>query len=261
MNYISEMKTFWQLVKLSNMKTAEIVLWCKLFDLANESGWAEWFAHDNKTLAASIRVSENTMRKAREKLVERKMIEYSEGQGSNRGVYHLNSLLKRDIVLVLQENAIYTADYTSKTDAQLDVQSNARFEVQPDIQLEVQADKERKEPKERNNNNINYIIYKNKTETETKDNAAVVAFEEFIGNANGLIRTEIEKWLAKVNVSLIIYAIEEAVKNDKPSWSYIQGVLENHYQNGRETREAAEAHSAMRKEIGFDPDELDQIIC
>lgn len=90
--------------------------------------------------------------------------------------------------------------------------------------------------KKREENKLN-----EKKTKETIDVAAVVAaYKDNIGFVSPAVFEKICAWLDDVDESLIIYAIEQAVFNNKPNWQYINAILNNHFKAGRKTRADAE---------------------
>lgn len=99
-------------------------------------------------------------------------------------------------------------------------------------------------------------------ENQTRGNSldsAVATFRGHIGYMNPTIKNEISAWVGKVDLSLIEYAIEEASKHGKLSWSYVCAVLSKHHSEGRTTREEAEEHSRTRGEAEFE-DMIDDML-
>ncbi len=91
--------------------------------------------------------------------------------------------------------------------------------------------------KKREENKLN----EKKTEERKIRAAAVVkAYQDNIGFVSPTIFEKITTWLDDVDESLIIYAIEQATINNKPTWSYINAILNNHFKAGRKTRADAE---------------------
>ena len=83
-----------------------------------------------------------------------------------------------------------------------------------------------------------------------EDNKAATAFKAYqdnIGALSSIISQKIIAWLDDVDESLIVYAIEQAVQNNKRSWSYIEAILNNHFKGGRKTRLDAESYKPKKK--------------
>lgn len=92
---------------------------------------------------------------------------------------------------------------------------------------------------------------------ENELSAAVDAYEKNIGTISGTVAERINDWLKDVNVSLIIYAIEQAARYNKRSWSYIESILKSKYSAGVKTREAAESGTPKKaKDAGYELDDL-----
>ena len=86
-------------------------------------------------------------------------------------------------------------------------------------------------------------IKENKTKREALPPAVVAihnAYENHIGNMTPYIADSINGWLNKVDGSLILYAISEAVSHGNPFWSYCEGIIKNHYAAGRLTWDEAQ---------------------
>ena len=100
----------------------------------------------------------------------------------------------------------------------------------------------RNEQIKENKNKLNEIKG-NKTRQEALPPDVVVihtSYENHIGKMTPNIAENINGWLDKVDGSLILYAISEAVNHGNPFWSYIEGILNNHYVAGRKTWEEAQ---------------------
>ena len=89
--------------------------------------------------------------------------------------------------------------------------------------------------KKREENKLN-----EKKTKETIGAAVVKAYQENIGFVSPAVFEKICTWLDDVDESLIIYAIEQAVFNNKSNWQYINAILNNHFKAGRKTRADAE---------------------
>ncbi len=212
MNYIAELNAFERALETVRLTGNAQLLWYKLMCLANKSNWSEWIEVDNGRLESMLGCGNKALIRARDKLIEKNFIEYQRGKGHGVGKYRIISLMCQK-------------DTTNDTSVDTSVDTST-------------AKKEKKQKKEIINNNI----IKTKTKTETKNNAAAVvkAYQDNIGFVNPAIFEKICAWLDDVDESLIIYAIEQAVFNNKPNWQYINAILNNHFKAGRKTRADAE---------------------
>ena len=230
MNYIAELNAFERALETVRLPGNAQLLWYKLMCLANKSNWAEWIEVDNGRLAGMLGIHRNSVISARDKLVERNFISYQRGKGRGIGRYKIHSLMRKSNAStndLMHKNSASSCASTCASNCA----SNCAEEQK----------KEKKQKKEKdiliNNNIINF-----KTKTETKDNAAAVvkAYQDNIGFVSPAIFEKICAWLDDVDKSLIIYAIEQAVFNNKPNWQYINAILNNHFKAGRKTRADAE---------------------
>lgn len=99
--------------------------------------------------------------------------------------------------------------------------------------------------------------------TDKKAAAVVKAYQDNIGFVSPTIFEKITAWLDDVDESLIIYAIEQATINNKPTWSYINAILNNHFKAGRKTRADAEKTRkgdtpASKSESRYDYEEFER---
>lgn len=92
-------------------------------------------------------------------------------------------------------------------------------------------------------NKVNESILKESkiNETQSAVSSAIKTYEMNIGFPSTIIVQKIEDWLTDVDVSLLEYAIDQAVLHNKKSWSYIEAILRTQFNNGNKTRLSAEA--------------------
>lgn len=110
------------------------------------------------------------------------------------------------------------------------------------INVDRNATKERKgkEKKEKENK------IKERKENETFSQAAA-AYEENIGAVSDYISERLADWLGKVDLSLVMYAIDEAVISDAKSFKYINAILQNCFNQGITTGEQKKAQKGRRR--------------
>lgn len=71
-------------------------------------------------------------------------------------------------------------------------------------------------------------------------------YEKNIGSISPIVAEKISYYLAEVDESLIVYAIEQAVFQNKKKWSYINAILNNCLKEGIKTRADIENRSPKR---------------
>lgn len=109
--------------------------------------------------------------------------------------------------------------------------------------------KERKEKTELIPNNSQA---ENSVQNSSALSAALNYYEKNIpGKINSQIQQAISDWTVKADISLIEYAIDQAVEYNKRSWAYVSSVLKSHYAQGHIDRKSAEAGSRKGGTNGF----------
>ena len=98
----------------------------------------------------------------------------------------------------------------------------------------------------------------------------VKLYENNIAPLTPITLQGLDDWLNDMSEDVVIYAIEEAVKNNKRNYKYIEAILRNHFNAGRTT--LAEVQSAKRaykgnenelsinRDDSLDYDELEKIM-
>ena len=74
-----------------------------------------------------------------------------------------------------------------------------------------------------NKSNLN----KDNNEVVVVPEKVLITYEENIGSLTAAVRKEITAWLLKTDAETVIWAIEEAARQNKPNWKYIDGILKN----------------------------------
>lgn len=72
---------------------------------------------------------------------------------------------------------------------------------------------------------------------ETNNALALVidAYQNNIAPIRATVRDSMIDWLKNVEPDVIIWAIQTAVKANNGKWSYVEGILRNHFNNGNKT--------------------------
>src|SRR5690554_5958685 len=89
MNYIKEINAFMDWLETNPLDAISQALWFHIMGIANKSGWLEWFTIANLTLMARVNISENTLIKHRNFLIQRGRIEYKNQGKHKAGKYRL----------------------------------------------------------------------------------------------------------------------------------------------------------------------------
>ena len=99
--------------------------------------------------------------------------------------------------------------------------------------------------KEENKREENSIVDNSNRSTAVA--AIVASYQQNIGMLSPKVAEQLTSWLYTVDVSLILYAIDQAVENGVRKPVYIYSILQNQYACGITTREQAEAAKVERQ--------------
>lgn len=99
--------------------------------------------------------------------------------------------------------------------------------------------------KEENKREENSIVDNSNRSTAVA--AIVASYQQNIGMLSPKVAEQLTSWLDTVDVSLILYAIDQAVENGVRKPVYIYSILQNQYDCGITTREQAEAAKVERQ--------------
>ena len=76
MNYIAEIKAFYDLVQVKQLSTGQIALWHALMAINNKCAWIEWFTVPNIVLELNTGMSRSGVLKARNSLKQLGLIDF-----------------------------------------------------------------------------------------------------------------------------------------------------------------------------------------
>lgn len=97
MNYMAEIKAFYNLVQVKQLSTGQIALWHALMHINNTCAWIEWFTVPNLTLELNTGLSRSGIYKARNVLKQHGIIDFKPN-GTKATSYKMISLLKSNQV-------------------------------------------------------------------------------------------------------------------------------------------------------------------
>ena len=146
MNYISEIIAFEQWLETHYLPTSPQLLWYKLINLCNKSGWSEWVQVDNLRLMATTQMGrEATLIKARDELIKAGLIEYQKGKKGCPNRYRIISFseinaFKKEVQNV-DERAVQSVveKNTCKNEAKSEVYRVVESGVYPVVKSEVES--------------------------------------------------------------------------------------------------------------------------
>jgi hypothetical protein len=136
MTYIDLINRFWLRFEEEEISRTEMALFFYLLNVCNRRRWQAQFSLTNKNIMVNLDISENTLAKCRDRLVELNLIKYEKGERNN-------SSPKYTIVGVEDENSEVSYDANSdvnnedECEATNDVNSDVSSEVKTEVNTEV----------------------------------------------------------------------------------------------------------------------------
>lgn len=99
MNYLLEIKAFYDLVQIRQLSTGQIALWYGLMNINNRCAWIEWFTVSNQMLELMTGLSRSGIQKARNSLKQMGLIDFRVN-GTKATSYKMMTMLKSNQVSV-----------------------------------------------------------------------------------------------------------------------------------------------------------------
>lgn len=98
MNYIAEIKAFYDTLELNPLPSPAIALWHALMSIANKTGWQEEFTVAVSVLVLKSGQNAQAIKRARNRLEQDGYISWRARGGNQAAIYHVNSLVVRSVV-------------------------------------------------------------------------------------------------------------------------------------------------------------------
>ena len=229
----------------------------------------ERFTAPNSALQVQSGLSLRTMYRARNELMQKGYIVYKSGNGSQCGTYELVDLCKENDgqkefdVQICHTNGTQIGTQNEQCQIEGSIwQTNCHTNGTQTVTQMAHKLSPLNKPNINKNININNL-YNN------HDNNALAQVIDFYQKNMGVdvsphIAEAIDNWLGDVDISLIFYAISEAVTANVRNWKYINSIIQSHFAAGRKTWAEAETAGQRRKEYAVpgDPweDDVDDIL-
>lgn len=96
MNYITEIKAFYDQLETNSLPTPAIVLWHALMHINNKTGWQPEFAVAVSVLEVKTGLNVSAIKRARNALVQAGLIEWKKRKGNQAAVYKMVSLQSKN---------------------------------------------------------------------------------------------------------------------------------------------------------------------
>lgn len=234
MNYIKEINAFRNYLKTNSLEAITQALWYVIADYHNSSNWDRWIAIDNQRLAAELCISEKTLIKHRNKLIQAGLLEYKSQQrkkGSGRYKllsFELGEAGKKETVEQTAENI--TPD--KKADGKTTVKNTADKKAERKAVQGADWKADRSDLYKLNETKLNDI--NTSTATGPEEN---IFDEEFKGLAqlyqkcgfpvNGMVADWLIDLKDRFGFEWVKNAILQAEKQGVRSKSYVEKILSN----------------------------------
>jgi len=190
--------------------------------IANKSGWPEWFAVANLTLMARLGISENTLVKHRNILVQKERIEYKSQGKQKPGKYRI-------------------IPFTSN----FEVNREVKCEVNHEVNREVKYSALYKLNKTKLNNNVdNDVFIGNNNPNFVKETDPLVFYQQNVGPLLPAIVDLVNEYRKELPDELITEAFKLAVKSNARSMRYAEKIMLSWLDKGIKTMDAYRLHEA-----------------
>ena len=93
MNYIAEIKAFYDRLELNPLPSPAIALWHALMSIANKTGWQQEFTAAVSILVLKSGLNAQAIKRARNRLEQDGYITWRSRGGNQSAIYHINSLV------------------------------------------------------------------------------------------------------------------------------------------------------------------------
>lgn len=98
MNYLAELKAFYDRLELNPLPSPAIALWHALMSIANKTGWQQEFTVAVSVLVLKSGLNAQAIKRARNRLEQDGYITWRSRGGNQAAIYHINSLVVQNNV-------------------------------------------------------------------------------------------------------------------------------------------------------------------
>lgn len=233
MNYIKEINAFMDWLETNPLDATTQSLWFHLMAIANKSGWPEWFAVANLTLMAKLGISENTLVKHRNILIQKGRIEYKSQGKQKPGKYRIipftskfeaNHEVTEDVTSKIEANREVTKGFTSNFEANHEVNREVKCEVNHEVNREAIYKLNKTKLDINNNDDDVYIISSSQPKT-VNSNDPLVFYQQNVGPLTPFVVDLVNQYRKELPDDLIVEAFKLAIKNNARNLRYAEKIL------------------------------------
>jgi hypothetical protein len=214
LNYILEINAFERRMKRQPLPTTAQLLWYKLMAFANRQHWPEWFSVDNDRLTTILGAgSDQTVRKARQQLIDAGLLIYEKGVKKRPGRYKLVSIAFQEYPDAAGSSDVYPANDRPGIEGYLEDDYTRYFGYTEAIGSEIKSVTQELldtfRPGER------------ATQRDELEVFHKIIDREGTGPESTVLTVSEEK------KALLVYAFEQASLAGVVNWRYINGIYRN----------------------------------
>ncbi len=221
MNYLVQIKAFYDRLEVEPLKSSEIALWYALMSINNKTAWSETFTVASSVICQKSGIKEANFYKARNLLQQKGYINWKSRTGNQAAIYHLPKL--------------YEQLPTNSVDSHIDNWGDSSIDTSI--------------------GSSRALTKLNKTKQRDEDDDAVTRSDvidkwtSLWGFPNGIAMPELNEWLQQLSPDIIDYAIQIAGEHDvqaRGALKYLRAVIEGWQERKITTlaqaKKAAEEH-------------------
>ncbi len=208
-NYIHELNSFRDWTLINRPTTGEIALWYSLLAINNMVSWKDQFTVANQTLQLMTGLSKSSLDRARNKLVQRGLIQYKTGTTRQAGSYRLISLWDQ-CGSNRGTNVGLKPDQCGSNRGNINKLNKTKQTNNPPISPPT-TEVDKLVPESDNNRRIVFSSYE----------------QEFGRPLSPIEAEQLKFWFENHPEELILHALRTAVLSQNRSMKYIQAILGN----------------------------------
>lgn len=221
MNYLVQIKAFYDRLEVEPLKSSEIALWYSLMSINNKTAWSETFTVASSVLCQKSGIKEANFYKARNLLQQKGYIDWKSRTGNQAAIYHLPKL----------------------------------YEQLPTNSIDNHTDNWGDSSRDTSIGSSRALTKLNKTKQKDVDDDVVArsnVFDKWTalwGFPNAIALPELNGWLEQLSPDIIDYAIQIAGEHDVQSrgaLKYLRAVIDGWQQRNittlEQAKKAAEEH-------------------
>lgn len=209
MNYLTEIKGFYDLVQIKQLSTGQIALWHGLMHINNKCSWNEWFTVANLTLQLVTGLSRAGINKNRNVLKQLGLIDFK-ANTTKATSYKLITIAKSN---------------------QVSSQDSSQISNQIGNQISSTLNKQDKTKQNKTSSCINFYM--------ENINPLITSYE---------VET-LQSYCNDLSEDLIIYAIQDAVEHKAMNMKYIKKILNRYIRQNIKTVEQLEYQNNLNQNV------------